>query len=308
MSLWKSIYKYKSTTIQNDNEYKDIINEIKNKYGNSVIEIWSDEYIEKLKNCNGYYFQKVNKNLDDVINEKMRKGNYNVWPLREELLEDENISKFLKEKKKKSNIIENEKKSEINYNYLNKKRKSTFVHNQEKNDSINLENYMELKHKIENIELKFGNTIKELEKYIKDLESIILQKNEIIENEKLKNSTLNKKLKELENDSKNNLERIKIELENEINLFRKYYNFSEGEKLISIKFISGEQDINYSIITKNTEKFIKVEYILYEKYPKYTETTNYFLAKGNKINRNETLEQNNIRDNDVITLITNNLD
>ena len=99
---------------------------------------------------------------------------------------------------------------------------------------------MELKHKIENIELKFKNQIKELEKYIKDLESIILKKNEIIENEKLKNSTLNKKLKELENDSKNNLERIKIELENEINLFRKYYNFSEGEKLISIKFISGE--------------------------------------------------------------------
>ena len=38
------------------------------------------------------------------------------------------------------------------------------------------------------------------------------------------------------------------------------------------------------------------------------ETTNYFLAKGNKINKNETLEQNNIKDNDVITLITNNLD
>ena len=126
MSLWKSIYKYKSTTIRNDNEYKDIINEIKNKYGNSVIEIWSDEYIEKLKNCNGYYFKKVNKNFDDVINEKIKNGNYNVWPLREELLENENISKFLKDKKKKSNVNENEEKSEINYNFLNKKRKSAF--------------------------------------------------------------------------------------------------------------------------------------------------------------------------------------
>ena len=75
MSLWKSIYKYKSTTIQNDNEYKDIINEIKNKYGNSVIEIWSDEYLEKLKNCNGYYFQRVNKNFHDVINEKIKNRN-----------------------------------------------------------------------------------------------------------------------------------------------------------------------------------------------------------------------------------------
>ena len=100
MSLWKSIYKHKSTTIKNDNEYKDIINEIKNKYGNSIIEIWSDEYLEKLKNCNGYYFQKKNKNFDDLINEKINNGNYNVWPLREELLENENISIFLKEKKK----------------------------------------------------------------------------------------------------------------------------------------------------------------------------------------------------------------
>ena len=147
--------------------------------------------------------------------------------------------------------------------------------------------------KLKNIELKFENKIKELEKDIKDLEFIILLKNEIIENEKTKNSILIKKLEELEN---------------EIKLFRKYYNFSEGEKLISITFISGEQDINYPIITKNTEKFLKLECELYDKYPKYTEKENYFLARGNKINKNETLEQNNIKDNDKITLITINLD
>ena len=124
--------------------------------------------------------------------------------MREELLKNENISKFLKEKKKKSNIIENEKKSEINYNYLNKKRKSTFIHNQEKNYSINLENYIELSHKTEKIK-----------KYTKNINSIILQKNEIIEKEKLKNLNLNKKLKELESASKNNLKKIKIELKNE---------------------------------------------------------------------------------------------
>ena len=38
------------------------------------------------------------------------------------------------------------------------------------------------------------------------------------------------------------------------------------------------------------------------------ETLNYFIAKGNKINKNETLEQNNIKNNDIITLISNNLD
>ena len=119
-----------------------------------------------------------------------------------------------------------------------------------------------------------------------------MQKDEIILKEKQQNSILSQKLKELENLSKNNFQN-KMELENEIKLFRKYCNFSEGEKLISIKFISGVQHINYLIITKNTEKFIKLEYILYEKYPKYMETVNYFLSGGNKINRNKTLEQNN---------------
>jgi len=99
-----------------------------------------------------------------------------------------------------------------------------------------------------------------------------------------------------------------IELENEIKLFRKYNNFSEGEKLISIQIISAEQDIDYSLITKNTEKFSKIEDLLYEKYPKYVETENYFIVNGNKINRNKNLEANNIKNNDIITLIINNLD
>ncbi len=48
--------------------------------------------------------------------------------------------------------------------------------------------------------------------------------------------------------------------------------------------------------------------MLYEKYPKYTDTENFFVVGGNKINRNKTLEENNIKNNDIITLIINNLD
>ena len=97
-------------------------------------------------------------------------------------------------------------------------------------------------------------------------------------------------------------------MENEIKLFRNYYKFSEGEKLISIKFISGEQDINYSLITKNTEKFFKIEALLYENYPKYAETENFFVIGGNKINKSKTLKENNINNNGIIALIVNNLD
>ena len=44
--------------------------------------------------------------------------------------------------------------------------------------------------------------------------------------------------------------------------------------------------------------------MLYEKYPKYKDTENYFLVNGKKLNRNRTLEENNIKNNDKIILNT----
>ena len=167
----------------------------------------------------------------------------------------------------------------------------------------------EKKNRIENQNKEYINKINEFEKYIKELESKIKEKNRIINEEKIKNENLNKKLKELQNISNKNLDINNIiELKNEIKLFREYNNFSEGEKLISINFASLEQDIDYSIIIKNTEIFSKIEIMLYNKYPKYTETENYFLVGGNRINRHKTLEKNNIKNNDIITLYINNFD
>ena len=167
----------------------------------------------------------------------------------------------------------------------------------------------EKKNRIENQNKEYINKINEFEKYIKELESKIKEKDIIINEEKIKNENLNKKLKELQNISNKNLDINNIiELKNEIKLFREYNNFSEGEKLISINFASFEQDIDYSIIIKNTEIFSKIEIMLYNKYPKYTETENYFLVGGNRINRHKTLEKNNIKNNDIITLYINNFD
>ena len=99
-----------------------------------------------------------------------------------------------------------------------------------------------------------------------------------------------------------------MELENEIKLFRKYYRFYEGEELISIKFVSVEKDVDFSLITKNTEIFSKIEYILYEKYPKYTETENVFLCGGNRINRHKSLKENKIKNGDIIIIAVNEID
>ena len=63
-----------------------------------------------------------------------------------------------------------------------------------------------------------------------------------------------------------------------------------------------DQNIDLPIIIKNTEVFTKVEQILYKKYPDL-EVEYYFLVNGNKINRYETLEENKIKDNDILTLV-----
>ena len=152
----------------------------------------------------------------------------------------------------------------------------------------------------ENEECK--NKINELEKHIKELEIKLIEKDKLI-------TDLNKRIKQLENISNNKINTNNIiELENEIKLFRTYYNLADNEKLISIKFISVNQDIDFSIIAKNTDVFSKIEKMLYDKYPKYLESENYFLVSGNKINKQKTLEQNKIKNNDILALQINNFD
>ena len=98
------------------------------------------------------------------------------------------------------------------------------------------------------------------------------------------------------------------ELENEIKYFRTYYKLSDNEKLISIKFISVEQNINLTVIAKNTDYFSFIEKILYDHYPNYKQFENYFLVNGSKINKNITLEENKIKNNDILTVVINDFD
>ena len=71
---------------------------------------------------------------------------------------------------------------------------------------------------------------------------------------------------------------------------------------MTVIFTSIDQKFYHSIICKKTDKFIVIEQELYEIYPAYKETENYFLLKGVKINKNKTLEENNINNSDIIIL------
>ena len=139
------------------------------------------------------------------------------------------------------------------------------------------------------------------------MEIELIEKDNLIKRVKKKNDNLNEKIKEIEiiiNDKTNYI----FQLKKEIKLFRDYNNFSSKEKLITIKLISVDQDIDLPIITKNTEAFSKIEKILYNKYPKYKNSENYFIVNGNQINRNMTLEENKIRNDDSIMIGIINFD
>ena len=163
---------------------------------------------------------------------------------------------------------------------------------------------IELEKKVKNLENMLKEKekeIKEKEKKVKNLENILKEKEKQIKELAKKVKNLENILKEKENKLNNYQINKILELENEIKKLETYF-LSPGEKLITVKFISVDQVINFSVTAKNNDKFSKLEDILYDKYPKYKDTKNYFLFKGKRINRNRTLEENKIKNNDVLTL------
>ena len=98
----------------------------------------------------------------------------------------------------------------------------------------------------------------------------------------------------------NNLEnnRLNIEISGET---EKIIN-EKGETLMPIIFISDDQKVHYSLICKSTDKFKDIEERLYKKYPEYSKTNNYFLLNGNTINKSKNLEENKIKNSNIITL------
>ena len=80
------------------------------------------------------------------------------------------------------------------------------------------------------------------------------------------------------------------------------FELNEGEKIMSVIFTSSEQTFYQSIICKNTERFNNVENRLYDIYQNYSESENYFIVRGRKINKSKNLDQNDIKNSDIIIL------
>ena len=196
-------------------------------------------------------------------------------------------------------------------------KKEEIINQNNSNDEIII-----LKNKISQLEkeklflnsevVRLNNALKKRiiqnEKIIEDLKiqiDCLIKKNEILENIIYKDKMENRKIyfneyKEQITKSMKKLENKNVEIKQLIS-----YNINDlkdKEKLITIILISNDQQIHCSMICKNTEKFIKIEQLLFEKYPEYKGSNIIFLFKGQVIDKDKTLEENRINSSDIVTL------
>ena len=65
----------------------------------------------------------------------------------------------------------------------------------------------------------------------------------------------------------------------------------------------GNNDIyNYSMTCKNTELFVRLEERLYEDFPQFKKVETIFMIDARRILRFQTLDENKIKRNDIISL------
>ena len=165
---------------------------------------------------------------------------------------------------------------------------------QQLENEINKNN--DLKNKIKKLDLSYKEILNQHVKLIEENKKLknelsSIQKNKE-NNNKISNSEkldeLYKKIEEL----KDKLARYPIEL-------------LKGEKLISVIFSSLDENIKFSVISKNTEKINILVDKLYEAYPEYLESDNIFISNGKRVNLSKSLDENKIHNSDVIILKKN---
>ena len=178
---------------------------------------------------------------------------------------------------------------------------NTHIEKPNNNNSINSpqDNYEKLYN-----EEKLKN--EDLEKQI-----IKLQKELKIEREKNINTTTkentsnedpNKIIKLYEEISENQkeIQNLKGKLE------RFPFELCENEKLMSVIISTEDKNIQYSVIAKNTDKFLRIEEKFYDAFPEFVKVENSFYINGNKINKYLTLEENTVKNSSLIIIKNEN--
>ena len=151
-----------------------------------------------------------------------------------------------------------------------------------------------------------------LKEKISKLQKIIEELNNNIKKITKEKNTLSNKIKNSNIDNSKNFHRKEsFSLMNKIEIKDSEFTkaipleLKEGEELLTIMFVSFDENLNYSLICKNTDSFNTVEKRLYSIFPEYYDNKieNCFYLKGNEIEKSKTLKENKIKYSDKIMLM-----
>ena len=136
--------------------------------------------------------------------------------------------------------------------------------------------------------------------------SQLTKENNDLKEEIYKLNKLNIKIDLLEKDltKKNNEIQQLLSQSNNIKDKYKITFINPGEEIMTVNFVTTNNNdiMNYSLACKNTDLFIRLEERLYEDFPQYKEYQTYFEVNTRRIKRFKTLEQNNIKNNDIVSI------
>ena len=141
-----------------------------------------------------------------------------------------------------------------------------------------------------------------------ELKNQLTRANKTIEQQQLKINELQNKLNNYNNTLNNYQNIIKqkdFELNNlktQLNKINNNINININD-IMSVNFISTDQNVHFSVGCLKTNTFAEVEEKLYKQYPEYRETNNNFLANGKQVLRFKTIAENNIGNGLPVTLI-----
>ena len=288
-----------------NNKEKENLNNMSNNYinnndiNNSFTNNMNRNYINmnnhnNLQSYNLNNINSMNMNMNNSAN-NLNRNNININMNNNYNLNSNNLNNMNNNNMNNNNMMYiNRNIMNINSNNLNNMNNNNINGNNMNLNNINMNsgnrNNINQLNQINNIESQEIDSKRQIFELNREIERLRYE----LEKEKNINKYLeeNMKIKEiLLNEKDAEISKLKL---------RYPFELSEGEKLISITLISFDELIQYSIICKNTHKFGEIENMFYNKYIEYKNKKNIFLIKGKRINSNKTLEENNIKNGDVI--------
>ena len=145
---------------------------------------------------------------------------------------------------------------------------------------------------------------------IQKLKNELSKANKIIEEQKIKIKDLQNQLNNVNVNNYNSIQsflKIINQKEEELNKLKLVLNNKNycsnnlknkeivyKEEIMSVNFISTDQNIHFSIPSTFSDIFAEIEEKLYRQFPEYRETNNHFLANGQEVLRFKTIGQNKI--------------